>query len=149
MHTAVAADAALGRFVGAGTGVTSMVLAAVVATRWFDARRGLVLGALSAANATGQLVFLPMLAKIVEASGGEALQWWWPRAARRRFRLVLLFMRDRPEDIGLRPYGAAADAARGPAAPLAPLRRCATPCGRARSGFSPARSSSAARARTD
>src|SRR5687767_8539057 len=44
--------------VGSGTGVTSMVLAAVVATRWFDARRGLVLGALSAANATGQLVFL-------------------------------------------------------------------------------------------
>src|SRR5262249_50197295 len=50
-----------GILVGAGTGVTSMVLAAVVATRWFDARRGLVMGALSAANATGQLVFLPML----------------------------------------------------------------------------------------
>jgi MFS family permease len=46
--------------VGTGTGVTSMVLAAVVATRWFDARRGVVLGALSAANATGQLVFLPL-----------------------------------------------------------------------------------------
>lgn len=48
-----------GVLVGTGTGVTSMVLAAVVATRWFDARRGVVLGALSAANATGQLVFLP------------------------------------------------------------------------------------------
>ena len=52
--------------VGTGTGVTSMVLAAVVATRWFDARRGMVLGALSAANATGQLVFLPFLAGVVE-----------------------------------------------------------------------------------
>jgi MFS family permease len=45
-----------GVLVGSGTGVTSMVLAAVIATRWFDERRGLVLGALSAANATGQLV---------------------------------------------------------------------------------------------
>src|SRR5688500_6313766 len=51
-----------GILVGTGTGVTSMVLAAIVANRWFDARRGLVLGALSAANATGQLIFLPTLA---------------------------------------------------------------------------------------
>ena len=42
-----------GVVVGVGTGVTAMVLAAVVATRWFDARRGLVMGMLSAANATG------------------------------------------------------------------------------------------------
>ena len=54
MHDRVAADLLLwGVLVGAGTGVTSMVLAAVVATRWFDERRGVVLGALSAANATG------------------------------------------------------------------------------------------------
>ena len=58
--------------VGTGTGVTSMVLAAVVATRWFDARRGTVLGALSAANATGQLVFLPLLAQMVERHGWRA-----------------------------------------------------------------------------
>ena len=48
-----------GVLVGTGTGVTSLVLAAIVATRWFDARRGLVVGLLSAANATGQLIFLP------------------------------------------------------------------------------------------
>ena len=61
-----------GVLVGAGTGVTSMVLAAVVATRWFDERRGVVLGALSAANATGQLVFLPLLAGLVETRGWRA-----------------------------------------------------------------------------
>jgi MFS family permease len=44
-----------GFLVGSGPGVTSMVLAAVIATRWFEERRGLVVGALSAANATGQL----------------------------------------------------------------------------------------------
>jgi MFS family permease len=55
--------------VGAGTGVTAVVLAVVVTNRWFDACKGLVLGALSAANATGQLLFLPVLARFVESSG--------------------------------------------------------------------------------
>src|SRR6185503_12050742 len=58
-----------GVLVGTGTGVTSMVLAAIIANRWFDARRGLVLGVLSAANATGQLIFLPTLASMVAAHG--------------------------------------------------------------------------------
>ena len=94
-----------GVLVGAGTGVTSMVLAAVVATRWFDERRGVVLGALSAANATGQLVFLPFLASVIETSGWRAAAFVVAGAAVIVFVLVLLFMRDRPEDMGLRPYG--------------------------------------------
>ena len=61
-----------GVLVGTGTGVTSMVLAAIVATRWFDERRGLVMGALSAANATGQLVFLPLLASARGERGWRA-----------------------------------------------------------------------------
>src|SRR4029450_4680351 len=58
-----------GVLVGTGTGVTSMVLAAIIANRWFDERPGLVLGILSAANATGQLIFLPVLASMVAAYG--------------------------------------------------------------------------------
>jgi sugar phosphate permease len=102
--------------VGTGTGVTSMVLAAVVATRWFDARRGTVLGALSAANATGQLVFLPFLASVVERQGWRAAALIVSGAAVVVFAVVLAFMRDRPEDLGLRPYGRHPDAD----APLAP-----------------------------
>jgi sugar phosphate permease len=94
-----------GVFVGAGTGVTSMVLAAVIATRWFDARRGLVLGALSAANATGQLVFLPLLANLVADQGWRTAALAVAGGAVVVFGLVLLLMRDRPEDLGLRPYG--------------------------------------------
>ena len=61
----VAAGVAVGRAASApAPASTSLVLAAVVATRWFEERRGLVMGALSAANATGQLVFLPMLARL-------------------------------------------------------------------------------------
>ena len=111
-----------GVLVGAGTGVTAMVLAAVVATRWFDQRRGVVLGALSAANATGQLVFLPMLASVVEARGWRSAAMIVASAAVVVFAIVWLFMRDRPADLGLRPYGRAADAPAPPTSPpLAPI----------------------------
>jgi MFS family permease len=45
--------------VGSGTGVTAMVLAAIVANRWFEKHRGLVLGGLTAANATVSSCFSP------------------------------------------------------------------------------------------
>jgi sugar phosphate permease len=106
--------------VGTGTGVTSMVLAAVVATRWFDARRGTVLGALSAANATGQLVFLPFLASVVERHGWRAAALIVSAAALLVLLVVLIFMRDRPRDLGMKPYGQIEDPdANATAAPVA------------------------------
>src|SRR5689334_10588682 len=98
-----------GVMVGTATGVTSMVLAAVVATRWFDARRGLVMGMLSAANATGQLIFLTPLAIVVESWGWRLAASSVAAAAAIVFVLVWLFMRDRPADMGLRRYGQTAD----------------------------------------
>jgi MFS family permease len=115
-----------GVLVGSGTGVTSLVLAAVVATRWFDERRGLVIGALSAANATGQLVFLPLLASQIERHGWRSATLIVSGASVFVFIVVALFMRDRPSDLGLLRYGQhtsdRADAARRPLAPLAALR---------------------------
>jgi sugar phosphate permease len=110
-----------GILVGSGTGVTSMVLAAVIATRWFDERRGLVVGALSAANATGQLVFLPMLARLVDRYGWRAASIAVSIAAALVFAIVAVFMRDRPEDIGLRRYGQRADAPAATARSLPPV----------------------------
>ena len=111
-----------GVLVGTGTGVTSMVLAAIVATRWFDGRRGLVLGALSAANATGQLLFLPLLARLVEQRGWRAAALVVAGAAVVVFGIVLVFMRDRPEDLGLLRYGQQhPDAAHAGARALAPV----------------------------
>src|SRR6476620_6521811 len=112
-----------GVLVGTGTGVTSMVLAAVVATRWFDERRGLVMGALSAANATGQLVFLPLLASMAEQHGWRAAAITVAAAAAIVFVIVLIAMRDRPEDLGLLPYGREVGSgnAQAPAKALAPL----------------------------
>jgi sugar phosphate permease len=95
-----------GVVVGAGTGMTAIVLGATVVNRWFVERRGVVLGVLTASTATGQLVFLPMLAMVVDRYG------WRPAAlivagvAMVVVPLVGLFMRDRPSQVGLRPYGA-------------------------------------------
>src|ERR1700757_3447105 len=58
-----------GVVIGIGTGMTALVLGATIATRWFVARRGLVVGIMTASVATGQLVFLPALASLTERLG--------------------------------------------------------------------------------
>jgi predicted MFS family arabinose efflux permease len=98
-----------GVLVGSGTGVTAMVLAAVVVNRWFEQRRGLVLGLLSAANATGQLVFLPFLARLVTNHGWRSAVYSVAACAGVVFLVVLLWMRDSPSDVGQLPYGADPD----------------------------------------
>jgi predicted MFS family arabinose efflux permease len=81
------------------------VLGATVAARWFAARRGLAVGILTAAVATGQLVFLPLLASLTERMGWRvALGLMCALLALAAF-AVLMMMRDRPSDVGLRPFG--------------------------------------------
>src|SRR5579859_49952 len=58
-----------GVIVGLGTGAMAGWVAATIANRWFVERRGLVVGVLTAAGATGQLLFLPLLASIVVSIG--------------------------------------------------------------------------------
>ncbi|KAB7786695.1 MULTISPECIES: MFS transporter [Methylorubrum] len=124
-----------GFVVGIGTGLTAMVLGATVATRWFVARRGLVLGLLSASTATGQLVFLPLLATLTERYGWRAALALILAMLAVAVLAVLTLMRDRPSDLGLRPYGATADAPPPPApqslgamlaSPLLALREAST-----------------------
>jgi MFS family permease len=98
-------DLAWGVGVGLGTGVTATSLGAVIANRWFVARRGLVMGILTASTATGQLLFLPLLAGVSVMSWRTAvfliagvMAMWVP--------LVWLCMRNSPADLALRPLGA-------------------------------------------
>src|SRR6201994_4977114 len=94
-----------GVVVGIGTGMTALVLGATIAARWFNARRGLVVGILTASVATGQLVFLPLLARLTERMGWRtALGLMCVMLGIAAF-FVLLVMRDRPSDVGLRPFG--------------------------------------------
>ncbi|CAN5358977.1 MFS transporter [soil metagenome] len=94
-----------GVVVGLGTGLTAMVLGATVATRWFVQRRGLVVGLLSASTATGQLVFLPLLASLTERFGWRVALAVICGAVVVTALVVLLIMRDRPSDLELAPYG--------------------------------------------
>ena len=95
-----------GFLVGAGSGMAANVLGAVVVNRWFVKSRGLVLGVLTAATATGQLLFLPILARLVESRGWQAPLWLMGAAALATLPLILWRVRERPADLGLRPYGA-------------------------------------------
>jgi MFS family permease len=94
-----------GVVVGIGTGMTALVLGATIAARWFNARRGLVVGILTASAATGQLVFLPLLAHLTDLMGWRtALGLMCGMLGVAAF-AVLMLMRDRPGDLGLRPFG--------------------------------------------
>ncbi len=96
-----------GVVVGIGSGSTALVLGATVVARWFATRRGLVMGMLTASTATGQLIFLPVLASLAENYGWRSVSLTVAGVALALFPVVALAMRDRPEDIGLRRYGAA------------------------------------------
>lgn len=94
-----------GFLVGTGTGMVAVVMGATVVQRWFYLHRGLALGLLTASSATGQLIFLPVLAKLVVGSG-----WRWAVVAISAVALIVApiafwVMRDRPQDKGLRPLG--------------------------------------------
>ena len=95
-----------GVVVGLGTGCMASVLAATVANRWFVQRRGLVLGALTAAGATGQLIFLPGLGWLAQSAGWRLAAITVGLAALAVVPVVALFLRNRPSDLGLRAFGA-------------------------------------------
>src|SRR5579871_2486517 len=96
----------LGVFVGLCSGSMALVLGATVATRWFVKRRGLVTGIFAASTATGQLIFLPEQAAIIETAGWRIAVLIVSAVALGVAILVALFMRDEPRDIGVQPYGA-------------------------------------------
>ena len=98
-----------GVMVGAGTGSVAVVLGAVIANRWFVAHRGLVLGIFTGSIATGQLIFLPLLATIAERSGWHPVTWVAALAAAAVLPLVYFFLPEHPKDIGITPLGASKD----------------------------------------
>ncbi|MFI7615232.1 MFS transporter [Nonomuraea terrae] len=101
-----------GVFVGLGTGSMALVFAATVVDRWFVRHRGLVTGVLTAAGATGQLVFLPVLAQLAQGPGWRFASLTVAAAALAVVPFVWWLMRDRPEDVGTTALGADPEAVR-------------------------------------
>jgi len=101
-----------GVVVGCGAGMTAYSLSATVVTRWFSKSQGTVMGVLTASSATGQLLFLPILATLAQNHGWRVAALTTAGAALVVLPLVLFFMRNYPESVGLRPFGASPDAVR-------------------------------------
>ena len=142
-----------GVVVGLGTGSMTQVLAATVVNRWFATRRGMVLGVLTAASATGQLIFLPLLAWIAGAHGWRSVAIVVAIAALSVIPIIVLFLKEQPSDVGLERYGAKpGEHFLPPTPPLIPSARrwarCAPPRRRSISGCWPEPSSFAEHRRT-
>jgi predicted MFS family arabinose efflux permease len=98
-----------GLCVGVGTGSMALVFAATVANRWFIKHKGLVVGVLTAANATGQLIFLPLLSHFANDFGWKSVSVTIAGASLLVVPLIYFFLKESPTAIGLTPYGAPDD----------------------------------------
>lgn len=106
-----------GLFVGFGTGCLALVFGAAVANRWFVKNRGLITGIFSAGYATGSMIFLPLLTFMITNHGWRSASLIVAGFAAVLSPIVYLFLRDRPSDVGLLPYGATEEPEMGPAVP--------------------------------
>ena len=92
--------------VGIGTGSMALVFAATIANRWFIRHKGLVVGALTAASATGQLIFLPLLSHFAITYGWKSVSITIAIASLAVVPLIFFFLKESPESIGQSPLGA-------------------------------------------
>ncbi len=98
-----------GVIVGIGTGSMALVFAATIANRWFVKKRGIVVGALTAAAATGQLIFLPGLSTLAMNHGWKSVSITIAVAAALAIPLIWWGLAEAPQDLGVKPYGANQD----------------------------------------
>lgn len=106
-----------GVFSGIGSGAVAVVLGATIVNRWFTTRRGLMMGLLTASTATGNLLFLPVLAALAASGDWTRVVWAVAIGAALMAPLAWWLVPDRPADVGLRPYGSAPDAPEPSVAP--------------------------------
>ena len=92
-----------GVVLGIATGATP-ALSGSVASRWFIARRGLALGILSNANATGQVIFLPILMALIVSHGWRPAMMLIVGTTLLLVPAIWLWLRDYPSEIGLEPF---------------------------------------------
>ena len=94
-----------GLLVGIGSGAGAMGMAAAVANRWFARRNGLAMGLLTAANAAGQLIFLPLLAMLAQRYGWRGVSVAVTLAVLGMLPVVAMLLPEWPADVAVGPYG--------------------------------------------
>jgi MFS family permease len=95
-----------GLMMGIGQGCLATVLAANVASAWFYERRGMVSGTLTAASSAGTLIFIPLNERLVGAYSWRFVCGTVAVATLAAIPIVVGLIRNKPEDIGQRAYGA-------------------------------------------
>jgi MFS family permease len=115
-----------GVLIGLGTGSMALVFAALIADRWFLRRKGLVTGVLTAGSATGQLIFLPIVASIATNESWRYASLLIAGIALAVVPVTAIFLRNSPADLGMTPYGSPSDAV-----PVPPPRSPVNPALRA------------------
>ncbi|MDE2517236.1 MAG: MFS transporter [Rhodospirillales bacterium] len=94
-----------GLLVGTACSACSVGLAAAIANRWFVTRRGFAVGLLTAGNASGQLVFLPVLAAIAQHGHWQYVPWLLGIVLAAMIPVVWFLLPENPRAIGLAPLG--------------------------------------------
>ena len=94
-----------GIIIGLGSSLFLTVVSPYVANHWFEKKRGLAVGILTASTATGQLILLPILATII-----DNYSWRWAIGLIMilifiMLIIIFLFMKNTPKDVGILPYG--------------------------------------------
>jgi MFS family permease len=90
-----------------GSGALTMSTGATVAARWFESRRGLVLGILGGAMSAGQLVIVPLAVWLTLHYGWRSsFLWLGALLLIIALPLILWLVRNDPADKGLQAYGA-------------------------------------------
>ena len=118
-------DLTWGLLIGLGTGSMALVFAAMVADRWFIRNKGLVTGVLTAGSATGQLIFLPIVAALAVDVSWRVASLLIAALALVVAPIVAIFLRNSPADLDITPYGAPPDAVptQPSRSPVHPARR--------------------------
>lgn len=106
-----------GLFSGLASGAVAVVLGATVVNRWFVTRRGLMMGLLTASTATGNLLFLPVLAALAASGDWTRVVWAVAAGAAVIVPFAWWLVPDRPASVGLLPYGADPHSPPPPVAP--------------------------------
>jgi sugar phosphate permease len=107
MHSIVELTWWWGLVAGLSSGALGGTLGAVVANRWFVARRGLVTGLLGGGASAGQLIFIPLLMNLTVTIDWRAALLLMVALLGAMLPIAMFVIRDRPSSVGLEPYGAA------------------------------------------
>jgi predicted MFS family arabinose efflux permease len=94
---------------GLATGTIASVLGATIVSLWFRSHRGLAMGLMAASVSTGQLVFLPLLAWLIETVGWRAASFGVAAASLAILPVIFLLVPERPSSVGLRALGSESD----------------------------------------